>query len=118
MIIFLYVQIFISDAQTQIMFNDSNKNSFTSSFDSWSTDRKRVITLLEYQFVIESAQNNNSPKCLIVAHQIAVRKSVPNKTNNVAVFVNLNVRKYHVDIDGIHYPRDGAGMTMLTNNVI
>ena len=32
----------------------------------------------------------------------------PNKTNNVAVFNNLDVRKYHVAIDGVRYPRDGV----------
>ena len=45
--IFLFVPIFIPDAQTQIMFNDSIKNSFTLSFDSWSTDRKTVDNQLE-----------------------------------------------------------------------
>ena len=33
---------FIPDAQTQIMFNDSFKNSLNLSFDSWSFDRKTV----------------------------------------------------------------------------
>ena len=66
---FLYVPLFIPDAQTQIMFYDSFKNSFTLSFDSWSTDRITVNTLLEYQVDIKIAQNFNSPKYVIVAHQ-------------------------------------------------
>ena len=40
--LFLYVPIFIPDASTQTMFNDSIKNSFTSSLGSWSTDKKPV----------------------------------------------------------------------------
>ena len=39
----LYVPLFITDAQTQTMFNYSIKNSITLSFDSWSTDKKRLI---------------------------------------------------------------------------
>ena len=37
------------------MFNDSIKNSFTLSFDSWTTDRKIVNTGLEYQVDIGSS---------------------------------------------------------------
>ena len=104
----LYVLILIPDAQTQIMFNDSIENSFTLSFDSWSSDRKTVGTLLEYQVDIGSAQNINSPKYLLVAHQTAVTIGVPNKANNFAVFDNLNVRKDHVD--GVRYPRYGVSI--------
>ena len=43
------------------MFNDSNKNSFTLSFDSWSPERKTVDTQLEYQTPKGSAQNINTP---------------------------------------------------------
>ena len=43
--LFSYLPIFIPDAQTQIKFIDSNRNSFTLLFDSWSTDRKTVDTL-------------------------------------------------------------------------
>ena len=108
--LFLYVPIFIPDAQTEIRFNDSIENSFTLLFDSWSTDRKTLDTQLEYQVDIGSAQNINSPKYLIVAHQTAVRIGTPTKANNVAVFDNLNVRKHHVDIDGVRYPRDGVSI--------
>ena len=108
--LFLFVPIIIPDASTQIMFNDSIKNSFTLSFDSWSTDRKTVDTQLEYQVDIGSAQTINSSKYLIVAHQTADRIAVPHKANNVAVFDNLNVRKYHVDIDVVCYPREGVNI--------
>ena len=54
-------------------FNDSVKNSFTLSFDSWSTDRKTVYTQLENQVVIGSAQNISSPEYLKRVHQTAAR---------------------------------------------
>ena len=90
------------------MFNDSDKNSFTLSFDSWSTDRKSVDTLLQYQIDIGSAQKIISSKNLIVAHQTAVRVQAPNKANNVANFDIPNVRKSHVHIDGVRFPRSGV----------
>ena len=68
------------------MFNDSIKNSSTLSFDSCSTDRKTVDTQLEQPADIESAQNINSPKCLIAVHQTAARIGVPNKANKNAIF--------------------------------
>ena len=105
--LFLYVWIFIPDAQTEIMFSDSIKNSFTVSFDSWSTDRKTVDTQIEYQVHIGSAQKFNNPKYLLLAHQTAARTAVPNKANKIAVFDNLNDRKRHVDIDNVRYPTDG-----------
>ena len=40
---FFNVPIFFPDAQTQIMFIDSIKNSFILSFDSWNTDKKLLI---------------------------------------------------------------------------
>ena len=61
---------------------------------------------MEYQNDIGSAQNVNSPKYLMVAHQTAARKEVPKNGNNKAIFDNLNDRNYHVDIDGVRYPRD------------
>ena len=69
------------------MFDDSIKNSFTLSFDSWSTDRETVDTQLENQVDIGSAQNNNSPIYLIVAHLTATKKGVPIKTNNIAILI-------------------------------
>ena len=65
--LFFYVPIFIPNAETQIIFNESIKNSSTLSFDSWTTDRKTVDSQLEYQVYIGSAQITNSPKNLIVA---------------------------------------------------
>ena len=92
------------------MFNESIKNSFTLSSDSWSTDRKTVDTQLAYPVDIGSAENINSPKYLIVAHQAANGIGTPRKFDKVALFDNLNVRKSHVDIVGVRYPRDGVSI--------
>ena len=89
------------------MSNDSFKDSFTLSFDSWSTDRRNC----RYPFRISSsAQNINCLKYQISVHQTVDRIRVPNKANNVAIFDHLDVRKYRVDIDGILYPRDGVNV--------
>ena len=116
--LFSYVPIFIPDAQTQIMFIDSIKNSFTLSFDSWSTDRKTVDTQLVYQVDIGSAQNSNSPNDLITVHQAAGRVGVPNTANNIAIFDHLDVRKYRVDIDGVRYPGDGFNVDYGSNDYV
>ena len=110
-----YVPIFIPDAQTQIMFIDSIKNSFTLSFGSWSTDRKTVDTQLEYQVDIGSAQNSNSANDLITVHQAAGRVGVPTNANNIAISDHLDVRKYRVDIDGVRYPGDGFNVDYGSN---
>ena len=116
--LFLYVPIFIPDAQTQIKFSESTEKILTFSFDSWSTDRKTVKTLLEYQVDIGNAQNINSPKKLIVAHQLAARKGTPNKAENITIFDKLNVRNYHVDIDGACYPRDCVIIDYASNDYL
>ena len=104
--LFLYVPMFIPDAETQIIFIELIKNSFTFSFEFWTSDRKTVNNQLEYQVDKSSAQNINRPKYLIVAHQTADRIGVSNIRNNTAVFDNLDVRKYFAVIDGVRYPRD------------
>ena len=71
--------------------------------------KKTVETQLENQVDIGSAQHINSPE-YIIAHQTADRIGFPNKANNVAVFNNLDVRKYLVDIDGVRHPRDGVSI--------
>ena len=108
--LFLFVPLFVRDAQIQVMFNDSNKDSLKLSLDSWTSDRKTVATQLKYHVDIGSAQNINSPKFLIALHQTAARIGVPNEANDVAISDHLDVRKYHVDIDGSRYPRDSVNV--------
>ena len=47
-----------------------------------------------------------SPKFLVVAHQTAARKAVPNNINNKSISDNLDVRKNFFEIDGVRYPKD------------
>ena len=100
------------------MFDYSIKNSFTLSFDSWSTDRKTVNTQLEYQVDIGTAQNINSPRYLIVVRQTAARVGVPNEKFIFAIFDNLNVRHYHIDINGVRYLRDGVNIDYTTDDYL
>ena len=77
-----------------------------------------VDTQLEYQVDIISAQNINSPKYLIVARQTAHCIGIPNKTINIWVFDNLDVRKFHVDIDDVRYSRDGVNFEYGLNDYV
>ena len=111
-----YVPIFIPNAETQIIFIDSVIYSFTLSLDFWKTNRKTVDTQLEYHFDIGIVQSIKSPKHLIKTHQSELRIGASNKANNIAVFDYLNVRKYHVDIDGARSPTDGFSIDNASND--
>ena len=113
----MFVPTLIPDAATQTMFNNSIKNNFKISFDSWTSLRNIVNTDLEHQVDIGSAQNINSPKYLIVAHQ-TIGRAVGGKAQNNAIFDNLNVRKYYVEIDGTRYPKDSVDAEYATNNYL
>ena len=95
------------NTETQLMFNESVQNNYRIFFDDWYTER-RVVSDTITQIDIGSAQQVNSPKYLICAHQTAARLNAPDKGINISRFDNLNVRKYFVEIDGVRYPRDGV----------
>ena len=59
-----------------------------------------------FQLDIGSAQQFNNPKYLICGHQTENRTNAPNKKINIAIFDNLDLRKYHVKLDNLQYPRD------------
>ena len=105
--LYLFVPTLIPDAATQSMFNNSIKDNFKITFDSWTSERKVVDTDLEYQVDIGSAQNINSPKYLIVAHQ-SLARAAGGSTQNKAFFDILDVSKYFVEIDGTRYPKDAV----------
>ena len=90
---YLYVPILIPNTETQVMFNESSKNSYTITYDSWYTERKVSPDGKELQVDIGGAQHVNSPKYLIGAFQTADRIAAPNKANNIAIFDNVNVKK-------------------------
>ena len=116
--LYLYVPSIIPSPETQIMFIDSIKNSFTLSFNSWTSDRKIVNTGLEFQVYVGSAQNINSPKYLIISHQTANRSSTSNKAINNAIFDNFDIRKHFCEIDAVRYPKDKVVLDYETNNYL
>ena len=106
--LFLYVPVLTPDSNTQVMFTEPNKNNSTISYDSWYTERQMSTNGNELQVDIGSAQYVNSPKYLIGGFQTADRIATPNKNKNVAIFDNVNVKKYFCKIYGYRYPKDGV----------
>ena len=103
--LYLYVPNLLPNVETQVMFNEAIQNNYKISFDEWYTER-RIISDTITQIDIGSSQHVNSPKYLIAAHQTRVRADTANKNNNIAIFDNLNLQKYYVEIDSVRYPRD------------
>ena len=75
------------------MINEAAQNNYKSSSDEYYTER-RVISDRIIQKDIGSSQQVNSPKYLIGAHQTRTRADTPNKNNIIAIFDNLDLRKY------------------------
>ena len=115
--LYLFVPTLIPNTETQLMFNESIQNNYRIFFDDWYTER-RVVSDTITQIDIGSAQQVNSPKYLICAHQTAARLNAPDKGINISRFDNINVRKYFVEIDNIRYPRDGVLINYGENDYI
>ena len=112
--LYLFVPTLIPNTETQLMFNESIQNNYRIFFDDWYTER-RVVSDTITQIDIGSAQQVNSPKYLITAHQTAAKLNAPNKTINISTFDHLYVRKYFVEIDSIRYPHDSV-LTIYNEN--
>ena len=108
--LYLYIPNLIHSVETQVMFNEATQNIYKISFDEWYTER-RVISDTITQLDIGTSQQVNSPQYLIGAHQTRTIADTVNKNNNIAIFDNLNLQKYYVEIDSVRYPRD----TVLVN---
>ena len=106
--LYLFVPIITPNSETQVMFNESNKNNYTLAFDSWYIERKIVTDGGEFQVDIASSQSTNSPKYLIAAHQTEARFGTSNKQNNVSIFDHVDVTKYFFEIDGYRYPKESV----------
>ena len=121
----LYILQLIPSPETQIIFNEAISQTFTLSYESWTTDRKPVDTAREFQLDISSASNINSPLYLIAAHQKTQRADPANPANNLsnnrfnnAIFDYVNVRKYYSEIDGIRYPKNPVMVNYEENNYL
>ena len=95
---YLYIPNLIPSVETQLMFNEATQNNYKISFGEWYTERRLKSDLL-VQHDIGSAQQMCSPKYMICAHQTSLRTAPPDKKINMAIFDNLDLRKYHVEID-------------------
>ena len=105
--LYLYIPNLIPSVETQLMFNKATQNNDRISFDEWYTER-RIISNLLVQHDIGSAQNVIQPKYVICAHQTNLRTTTPDKKFDIAIFDNLDLRKYFVEIDGLRYSRDSV----------
>ena len=106
--IYLYIPSLVPSAKQQQIFNEAIRESFTLSFDTWVTGRKPVNTGNHYQLDIVSASNIINPLYLIVAYRKPQRENPvrrPNQFKN-AVFDNVDVKRYFVEIGGVRYPKD------------
>ena len=115
--LYLFIPNLIQSVETQLMFNETTQNNYKISFDEWYTER-RVISDMIFQLDIGSAQQVNSPKYLICAHQTKDRTNAPNKKINIAIFDNLDLRKYHVEKDSLRHPGDTSLINYEQNHYI
>ena len=115
--LYLYIPNLIPSIETQLMFNGATQNNYKISFDEWYTER-RIISDLLIQHDIGSAQNVIQPKNLICAHQTNLRTASPDKKINMAIFDNMDIRKYYVEIDSLRYPRDSVLINYEENDYI
>ena len=115
--LYLFIPNLIPSVETQLMFNEATQSNYKISFDEWYTER-RIITDLLVQHDIGSAQNVIQPKYLICAHQTNLRTATPDKKINIAIFDNMDLRKYYVEIDGLRYPRDNVLINYEENDYI
>ena len=99
------------------MFNEATQNIYKISYDEKFTER-RVISDMIVQHDVRSARRVNSPKCLIFAHQTRNRIYTLSKNINVAIFDNLVLCKYYVELDGQRYQRDGVLINYEENDYI
>ena len=119
----LFIPQLIPSPETQVIFNEAISQTFTLSYESWTTDRKPVDTAREFQLDISSASNINSPLYLTAANQKTQRPDPANPANNLsnnrlnnAIFGHVDVRKYYSEIDGIRYPKNPVMVNFEENN--
>ena len=99
------------------MFNEATQNNHKISFDEWYTERQ-IISDTITQLNIGTFQHVKSPKYLIAAHQTRIRADTANRNNNIALFDNLNLQIYYVEIDSVRYPRDNVLVNYEQNEYI
>ena len=114
----LFVPKITPNSETQVFFNESIKNNYTITFDSWYTERKIVTDGGEFQVDIASSHSTNSPKYLIATHQTEARVGTASKANNISILDHVDVKKYFVEIDGYRYPKESVQTTISENDYL
>ena len=74
----MFIPNLIPSVESQLIFNEATQNIYKITFNEWYTER-RVKSDMIFQLHIGSAQQVNSPKNLICAHQTKDRTNAPNK---------------------------------------
>ena len=115
--LYLYIPNLIPSVETQLMFNEATQSNYKISFDEWYTER-RIISDLLVQHDIGSAQNVIQPKYLLCAHQTNLRTTTPDKKIIIAIFDNMDLRKYYVEVDSQRYPWDSVLINYEENDYI
>ena len=115
--LYLFISNPVPSVENQLMFSEATQNNYKIYFKEYFTER-RVISDFLVEHDIGSAQQVNSPKYLISAHQTKDRILNPNKNSHIAIFDNLDLRKYYVATDGQRYPRDGVSINYTENDYI
>ena len=115
--LYLFIPNLIPSVETQLMFNEVTQNNYkiSISYEEDFTER-RVKSDFLVQHDIGSAQEVNSPKYLISAQQKTDRILTPIEKINIALFDNLDLRRYFVAIDRQRYPRDGISINYTEND--
>ena len=115
--LYLYIPNLLPSVETQLLFNEATQNNHMISYDKCFTER-RVKSNMIIQTDIGSTQQVSSPQYLTCAHQTRNRIGFPYKNNNFAIFDNLELRKYYVEMDGPRYPRDSLLINYEENDYI
>ena len=115
--LYLYVPNLRPSVETQVIFNEATQNNYKISYDEWFTER-RILSDTVTQLDIGSTQKVQSRKYLISAHQTNDRIDGAISTKNVAIFDNLDLREYYIEMDGQKYPRDSSLMNYEQNDYI
>ena len=72
--------------------------------DEWYTER-RVTADTITQLNIGTSQYVISPNKLFAAHQTRIRADTAKEKSNIAIFDNLNLQKFYVEIGSVRFPR-------------
>ena len=121
----LFIPQLIPSSETQVNFNQAISETFTLSFESWTTDRKPIDTARKFQIDISSASNINTPLYLIAAHQKTQRPDPANPADNLSnnrfnntIFDHVEVKKYYSEIDGVYYPKNPVMVDYIDNSYL